>query len=280
MSETGCLVSSCFSTVTVHNEIIAPNVSIATYHEVDDTITINESGDQQSDTKPKSIVGTGTSTVDFIDLSNPANVKIDTQKIVQPPTSILKNMYLVVTDNNFLVSAAAGVTSLRIGISTDDGENTTEVFEKSPTDPTIDIVSGASSGGNNDGSIIAMNTVIPLLINYSYARDKDIQDSIAKQGYFGTTAAETLKVAIDGGVPAAGKGSLYNKEVTSRNLYITLSSSVDTEAHLLLGARTGPDGAMSSGGHEINNGVIIDPSGTAGIVIFEIICDFQLIKNI
>ena len=281
MSESGCLVSSSFSTVTVHNEVFTPKVSIVTNHQINDTIVVNESGHQQTVEKEKEDVGSSVSRFDHIDLAVPSNIKTTAQTIAQPPSSILKNMYLVVTGNNFLVSAETGATNLRIGISTDDADATTEVFEKSASDPTIDIVSGSTSNANN-GSILAMNTVIPLVMNYSTARGDDIKNAIDKQGYCRGTPEE-LRVAIDDGVPSAGKGSLYNKETTSRNLYITLSSSIATPANLLLGAMGANDSPLSvtslstaagQGGVVQNNVSGPEPFGT---VTFKIVCDFQLI---
>ena len=282
MSESGCLVSSSFSTVTVHNEVFTPKVSIETNHNIPDEIHINESGHQSAVEIDKEDLGAPSSTFDYIDLGVPDNIKTTEQTIAQPPSSILKNMYLVVTGNNFLVSAATGVTNLRIGISTDDGDGATEVFEKSALDATIDIVPGSTSDTNN-GSILAMNTVIPLVMNYSTARGDDIKNAIDKQGYCRGTPEE-LRVAIDDGVPSAGKGSLYNKETTSRNLYITLSSSIVTPADLLLGANGTADtdtllsvtslseGALNNGA--VKNQVTPEPCGT---VTFKIVCDFQLI---
>jgi hypothetical protein len=277
MSESGCLVSSCFSTVTVHNEVFTPKVSIETNHQITDTIVVNESGHQSTVEKDQLDVGSSSSSFDNIDLSSSASIKANSVTIAQPPSSIVKNMYLVVTGNNFLVSAAAGTTDFRIDIGTDVGDDAvkTSVFDDGGG-AEIHLIQGSSSDADN-GSILAMNTVIPLLINYSYTRDKDIIDAINKQGYFRTGTAETLHVAIDGGIPAAGKGSLYNKGTSPRNLYINLSSSSASDP--LLGAYAGVGTTMSLITAAINNGASVNSQsqGHGGTVTFKIVCDFQLI---
>lgn len=272
MSEKGCLVSSCFSTVTVHNEVLTAKTKLDSQHEATNTIELNESGNQNSDSKDEVFVGTTTSTIPHFDVTGGGDaaaasslIKANSVTIPQPPSSILKNMYLVVTGNNFLVAASAGSTKLRIDIGT-DVENlatATSVFEGSGTG-TIDIIHGGSAG-----SILAMNTVIPLLINYSSSRSDDIENSINKQGFCHGTPEE-LRVTIKGGIPAAGEGSLYNKGTTSRNIYISLRSSADSNQ--ILGSQTGDNGVMSSGNVPSSVGVTEDRT------TFKIVCDFQIIK--
>ena len=277
MSESGCLVSSSFSTVMVNDRVYTPKVSIETDQPHIDVIVVNESGHQSTVEKDQLDVGNTLSSFDNIDLSSSASIKANSVTIAQPPSSIVKNMYLVVTGNNFLVSAASGTTDFRIDIGTDDGDNAvkTSVFDDGDG-AEIHLIQGAS--GSNDGSILAMNTVIPLLINYSYTRDKDIIDAINKQGYFRTGTAETLHVAIDGDIPAAGKGSLYNKGTSPRNLYINLSSS--SASNKLLGAYAGAGTTMSLNRAAINNGASVNSQsqGHGGTVTFKIVCDFQIIS--
>ena len=279
MSESGCLVSSSFSTVMVNDRVYTPKVSIETYPHID-FIAVNESGHQSTVEKDQLDVGNTLSSFDNIDLSSSVSIKANSVTIAQPPSSIVKNMYLVVTGNNFLVSAAAGTTDFLIDIGTDDGDNAvkTSVFDDGGG-AEIHLIQGSGSGADN-GSILAMNTVIPLLINYSYTRDKDIIDAINKQGYFRTGTAETLHVAIDGGIPAAGKGSLYNKGTSPRNLYINLSSS--SASNKLFGANSAPSSrAVSLTTTAINNGASVTRNNVGGItggtVTFKIVCDFQLI---
>ncbi len=276
MSESGCLVSSSFSTVMVNDRVYTPKVSIETNQPHIDVIAVNESGHQSTVEKDQLDVGNTLSSFDNIDLSSSASIKANSVTIAQPPSSIVKNMYLVVTGNNFLVSAAAGTTDFLIDIGTDDGDNAvkTSVFDDGGGGE-IHLIQGSS--GTNNGSILAMNTVIPLLINYSYTRDKDIIDAINKQGYFRTGTAETLHVAIDGGIPAAGKGSLYNKGTSPRNLYINLSSS--SASNKLLGANASAARALTLTTAAANSGAsVIQHGNEGGTVTFKIVCDFQIIS--
>ena len=276
MSESGCLVSSSFSTVMVNDRVYTPKVSIETNQPHIDVIAVNESGHQSTVEKDQLDVGNTLSSFDNIDLSSSASIKANSVTIAQPPSSIVKNMYLVVTGNNFLVSASAGTTDFRIDIGTDVGDDAvkTSVFDDGGGGE-IHLIQGSS--GTNNGSILAMNTVIPLLINYSYARDKDIIDAINKQGYFRTGTAETLHVAIDGDIPAAGKGSLYNKGTSPRNLYINLSSS--SASNKLLGANASSARALTLTHTASNNGASVIQSGNVGgTVTFKIVCDFQIIS--
>jgi hypothetical protein len=274
MSENGCLVSSCFSTVTVHNEVVTSKAKLESHQGTTNTIQLNESGNQNTDGKDEVYLGTESSTIPHFDLTGgsvPATaselIKANSVTIAQPSRSILKNMYLIVTGNNFLVAAASGSTNLRIDIGTDIAglATGTKVFESSGGG-TIDIIQGGATG-----SILAMNTVIPLLMNYSTPRSSDIKNSIDKQGYCHQSGTpEELRVAIDGGIPKPGLGSLYNKQTTSRNLYISLRSSSATNP--LIGAQIGSGGVMSSTNTAISNGVTVDKT------TFKIVCDFQIIK--
>ena len=189
------------------------------------------------------------------------NSHSNVHKIIMPPMSILKNMYVIVQNNNISISqymgadrnwrtqatdAAPEYKDINLRLTTvkkNNSNNYSKIFEETSSGGNVDnfikgnnfsgVFKTSGAGDSTDinkfrhaGAILPKNTIIPVVTNYLFSTQEEKHISICTNGYIHPSAPlDRLQLNSENDNLVEGGYSNFTNE--EKEIYVIIDSSID-----------------------------------------------------